>query len=128
MTVSVVLFTSDLRVHDHPPLRAAVDAADEVVPLFVRDPAVDRAGFAAPNRLAFLADCLTDLDAGLRRRGGRLVVREGDAVAEVCGAVRQSDADEVHMAADHSAFAHAREARLRDALESDGRRSTCTTP
>ncbi|MFC8269960.1 cryptochrome/photolyase family protein [Streptomyces cinereoruber] len=122
MTVSVVLFTSDLRLHDHPPLRAAVDAADEVVPLFVRDPAVDRAGFAAPNRLAFLADCLADLDAGLRRRGGRLVVHAGDTVAEVCGVVRRSDADEVHMAADHSAFARAREERLRDALEADGRR------
>ncbi|WP_432062921.1 cryptochrome/photolyase family protein [Streptomyces sp. S1] len=122
MTVSVVLFTSDLRVHDHPPLRAAVDAADEVVPLFVRDPAVDRAGFAAPNRLAFLADCLADLDAGLRRRGGRLVVRTGDTVAEVCGTVRRSEADEVHMAAGYSAFARAREERLRQALEEDGRR------
>ncbi|MEU2117877.1 deoxyribodipyrimidine photo-lyase [Streptomyces sp. NPDC016459] len=122
MTVSVVLFTSDLRVNDHPPLRAAVDAAHEVVPLFVRDPAVDRAGFAAPNRLAFLADCLADLDAGLGERGGRLVVRAGDTVAEVCGAVRQADADEVHMAASHSAFARTREARLRRALESDGRR------
>ena len=69
MNVSVVLFTSDLRVHDHPPLRAALGPGDEVVPLFVRDPAVDRAGFAAPNRLAFLADCLADLDAGLRERG-----------------------------------------------------------
>ncbi len=122
MTVSVVLFTSDLRLHDHPPLRAAVEAAHEVVPLFVRDPAVDRAGFAAPNRLAFLADCLADLDAGLRERGGRLVVRDGDTVAEVCRVVRQADADEVHMAAGHSAFARAREARLRGALESDGRR------
>ncbi|MFD8635327.1 cryptochrome/photolyase family protein [Streptomyces sp. NPDC059533] len=122
MTVSVVLFTSDLRLHDHPPLRAAVDAARETVPLFVRDPAVDRAGFAAPNRLAFLADCLTDLDAGLRERGGRLVVRGGDTVAEVCAVVRQSEADEVHMAADHSAFARAREERLRQALESEGRR------
>ncbi|MFF4170750.1 cryptochrome/photolyase family protein [Streptomyces sp. NPDC001744] len=122
MTVSVVLFTSDLRLHDHPPLRAAVDGTDETVPLFVRDPAVDRAGFAAPNRLAFLADCLTDLDAGLRERGGRLVVRHGDTTAEVCAVVRRSDADEVHMAADHSAFARAREARLRHALEADGRR------
>ncbi|MFE9133374.1 cryptochrome/photolyase family protein [Streptomyces sp. NPDC007355] len=122
MTVSVVLFTADLRVHDHPPLRAAVDAAAEVVPLFVRDPAVDRAGFAAPNRLAFLADCLADLDARLGERGGRLVVRTGDTVTEVCGVVRQADADEVHMAAGHSAFARAREARLRRALESDGRR------
>ncbi|MFE6668213.1 cryptochrome/photolyase family protein [Streptomyces sp. NPDC057697] len=121
MTVSVALFTSDLRLHDHPALRAAVEAADEVVPLFVRDPAVDRAGFASPNRLAFLADCLTDLDAGLKERGGRLIVRNGDTVDEVCGVARQAGADEVHLAADHSAFARAREERLRRALENDGR-------
>ncbi|MBT2481577.1 deoxyribodipyrimidine photo-lyase [Streptomyces sp. ISL-94] len=119
---SVVLFTSDLRLHDHPPLRAALESADGVVPLFVRDPAVDRAGFAAPNRLAFLADCLADLDAGLRERGGRLVVSSGDTVAEVCAVVRQADAGEVHMAAGYSRFAQDREARLRQALEADGRR------
>ncbi|MFF9853333.1 cryptochrome/photolyase family protein [Streptomyces litmocidini] len=120
MTVSVVLYTSDLRVHDHPPLRAAVEGAQEVVPLFVRDLAVDRAGFAVPNRLAFLADCLADLDRGLRDRGGRLVVREGDTVSEVRALVRQTDADEVHMAAGVTAFARTREARLREALEEDG--------
>ncbi|WP_031003406.1 cryptochrome/photolyase family protein [Streptomyces sp. NRRL F-5727] len=120
MTVSVVLYTSDLRVHDHPPLRAAAHGADEVVPLFVRDPAVARAGFAVPNRLAFLADCLEDLDRSLRERGGRLVVREGDTVSEVRAVVRQTDADEVHMAAGVTAFARRREARLREALEEDG--------
>ncbi|MGW6564798.1 cryptochrome/photolyase family protein [Streptomyces sp. NPDC054975] len=120
MTVSVVLFTSDLRLHDHPPLRAALEGADQVVPLFVRDPAVDRVGFAAPNRLAFLADCLADLDQALKARGGRLVVRTGDVVPEVCAVVRQTQADEVHMAAGHTAFAASREARLRQALEADG--------
>ncbi|MFD6284905.1 cryptochrome/photolyase family protein [Streptomyces sp. NPDC060205] len=122
MNVSVVLFTSDLRLHDHPPLRAALDGSRAVVPLFVRDRAVDRAGFAAPNRLAFLADCLRDLDAGLRERGGRLVYRSGDLVDEVCKVVTETDADEVHMAAGVSAHAHRREERLRAALESDGRR------
>ncbi|MFF5446343.1 cryptochrome/photolyase family protein [Streptomyces sp. NPDC012888] len=120
--VAVVLFTSDLRLHDHPPLRAALASADEVVPLFVRDPAVDGAGFASPNRLAFLADCLTDLDAGLRERGGRLVVRHGDTVAEVLRVAREAGAGEVHVAAGCSAFAHRRETRLRGALEGDGRR------
>ncbi|MFD4611557.1 cryptochrome/photolyase family protein [Streptomyces sp. NPDC058440] len=122
MNVSVVLFTADLRVHDHPPLRAALDGSRHVVPLFVRDPAVDGAGFAAPNRLAFLADCLHDLDAALRRRGGRLVVRSGDPVEQVCQVAREADADEVHLAADVSRFAHHREERLRRALAADGRR------
>lgn len=122
MNVSVVLFTSDLRLHDHPPLRAALDGSRQVVPLFVCDRAVEAAGFAAPNRLAFLADCLRDLDGGLRARGGRLVVRSGDVVDEVCRVVMEADADEVHMAADVSAYAHRREARLRQALEAQGRR------
>ncbi|POX55070.1 deoxyribodipyrimidine photolyase [Streptomyces sp. Ru71] len=122
MHVRVVLFTSDLRVHDHPPLCAALQAADAVVPLFVRDRAVASAGFAPPNRSAFLADCLADLDASLRARGGRLVVRSGDLVEEVCRAVTEADADEVHMAAAHSGFATRREDRLRRALEADGRR------
>ncbi|MGX4689301.1 cryptochrome/photolyase family protein [Streptomyces sp. JNUCC 63] len=122
MHVPVVLFTADLRLHDHPPLRAALDAADAVVPLFVRDRAVEAAGFAAPNRRAFLDGCLADLDAGLRERGGRLVVRSGDLVGEVCRAVAEADADEVHMSAGHSRFAACREERLRSALEAAGRR------
>ncbi|MFF8946095.1 cryptochrome/photolyase family protein [Streptomyces sp. NPDC014864] len=122
MNVSVVLFTADLRVHDHPPLRAALDGSRQVVPLFVRDRAVDAAGFAAPNRLAFLADCLRDLAAELERRGGRLVLRSGGLVEEVCKVAAEADADEVHMAADVSRHAHRREERLRRALEADGRR------
>ncbi|MFF0085229.1 cryptochrome/photolyase family protein [Streptomyces canus] len=120
MSISVVLFTCDLRLHDHPPLRAALDGTEQVVPLFVRDQAVDAAGFAAPNRLAFLADCLRDLDAGLRERGGRLVVRHGNVVDEVCKVAAEADADEVHMASDVSAHAHRREERLRRALEAEG--------
>jgi deoxyribodipyrimidine photo-lyase len=119
---AVVLFTGDLRLHDHPPLRAALAAADEVVPLFVRDPAVARAGFAAPNRLAFLADCLADLDASLRERGGRLVLREGDPAEQVCEVAAEADADEVHVAAADSGFAQAREDRLRRELTKAGRR------
>ncbi|MEU6174190.1 deoxyribodipyrimidine photo-lyase [Streptantibioticus parmotrematis] len=120
MSVSVVLFTCDLRLHDHPPLRAALRAADSVVPLFVYDRDVERAGFAAANRRAFLADCLTALDAGLRDRGGRLVVRDGDVVEEVCAVVAEADATEVHVSADVSAYAQRRERRLRRALESRG--------
>nr|WSW71067.1 DNA photolyase family protein [Streptomyces sp. NBC_00995] len=122
MTVAVVLFTADLRLHDHPPLRAALASADEIVPLFVRDSGVEEAGFAAPNRLAFLSDCLRDLDAGLRERGGRLVIRSGDVVAEVGRIVSETGAADVHLAAGVSAYARRREERLREVLESGGRR------
>jgi deoxyribodipyrimidine photo-lyase len=120
MSISVVLFTCDLRLHDHQPLAAALDGTEQVVPLFVRDRAVDAAGFAAPNRLAFLADCLRDLDAGLRERGGRLVLRSGSLVDQVRKVAAEADADEVHMASDVSAHAHRREERLRRVLEAEG--------
>ncbi|MFJ3443337.1 cryptochrome/photolyase family protein [Streptomyces sp. NPDC086081] len=120
MTVAVVLFTSDLRLHDHPPLRAALAAADEVVPLFVRDPAVRAAGFDVPNRAAFLAGCLADLDASLRRRGGRLIVRSGPVAREVRAVAAECGATEVHLAAGITGFAHRREERLRAALGADG--------
>ncbi|MFD4770328.1 cryptochrome/photolyase family protein [Streptomyces niveus] len=122
MTVSVVLFTSDLRLHDNPTLHAALAAADEVVPLFVLDEAIASAGFATPNRRAFLADCLTDLDAGLRERGGRLVVRTGDVVEETRRVAAETGAGEVRTAGGVSGYAAGREERLRGALESDGRR------
>ncbi|MET4924097.1 deoxyribodipyrimidine photo-lyase [Streptomyces sp. PSRA5] len=122
MTVSVVLFTSDLRLHDNPTLHAALAGADEVVPLFVLDEAIASAGFATPNRRAFLADCLTDLASGLRERGGRLVVRTGDVVRETCEVAAEAGAGEVRTAGGVSGYAQRREERLRRALESDGRR------
>ncbi|WP_121717271.1 deoxyribodipyrimidine photo-lyase [Streptomyces sp. E5N91] len=120
MTVAVVLFTSDLRLHDHPPLHAALRAADEVVPLFVRDTGIHAAGFDAPNRRAFLADCLSDLDSSLRHRGGRLVVRDGQVVREVRSVAAQCGATEVHVAAGVTGYAHRREERLREGLRDDG--------
>ncbi|MFE7133250.1 cryptochrome/photolyase family protein [Streptomyces sp. NPDC057638] len=116
MTVSVVLFTSDLRLHDHPPLRAALDRSDQVVPLFVQDSDVRAVGFDVPNRRAFLADCLADLDTGLRERGGRLVVRTGRVADEVAAVVGETGATEVHLAAGVSRYAALREERLRAAL------------
>lgn len=120
MSVAVMLFTSDLRLHDNPVLRAALRDADEVVPLFVRDDAVHRAGFDAPNRLAFLADCLAALDAGLRHRGGRLVVRRGEAAAVVRRVAEETGAASAHVAAGFSRYAARREERLREALAGTG--------
>jgi deoxyribodipyrimidine photo-lyase len=115
MSTSIALFTRDLRVHDNPVLHAAA-AADRVIPLFVLDSRIRSGKFNRPNRGAFLADCLRDLDAGLRDRGGRLVLREGDVVDEVAALVRAEGVTEVHVAADVSGYAQARERRLRDAL------------
>ncbi|GAA0488171.1 cryptochrome/photolyase family protein [Streptomyces stramineus] len=121
MDVSIALFTSDLRLHDNPVLGGALRAARRTVPLFVVDSGVAAAGFAVPNRAAFLADALAGLDEALRERGGRLVIRRGDVVEETCRVAAEAGAGEVHLAGDVSGFAQRREERLRAALEADGR-------
>ena len=114
MNTVVVLFTRDLRMHDHPALMAALDGADAIVPLFVLDEAV-LAGFGAPNRVAFLLDSLADLRSSLALRGSDLVLRRGDAVEEAVRVAVESGARSIHVSEDVSAFAQAREERLRRA-------------
>jgi deoxyribodipyrimidine photo-lyase len=116
MVTRVAVFTRDLRVHDNPMLAAATHQADAVVPVFVLDPALARPTFDAPARRRFLAESLADLDQSLRGLGGRLVIRAGDPVEEVCRLADEVDAATVHIATDCSGHAVRREEALRSAL------------
>ncbi len=99
---AVVLLTRDLRTHDHPALSSAVDAHDEVVPLFVLD---DRL-LGSANRVAFLLETLADLR---ERLGGALVVRRGRA-EEVVASLRPGA---VYVSGDTGPFGLRREQALR---------------
>ncbi|MBL7500621.1 deoxyribodipyrimidine photo-lyase [Frankia sp. CNm7] len=116
MVTTLAVFTRDLRVRDNPMLVAAAREAERVVPVFVLDAAMDRSGFAAGGRRRFLAESLTDLDRSLRELGGRLVLRAGEPVEQICRLADEVDAARVHIATDSSAHAHRREAALRSAL------------
>jgi deoxyribodipyrimidine photo-lyase len=109
MRTAVVLLTRDLRVHDNPALAAAWANAERVVPLFVLDPKLT--GISA-NRARFLLQALADLRESIRGRGGDLVVRSGDPVAETVKLAREVDAEGVALAADVSGYARRRERRL----------------
>jgi deoxyribodipyrimidine photo-lyase len=115
LRTAVVLYSRDLRLHDHPALTAAVERAQRVVPLFVVDDAI-LAASGAPNRVAFLLDALRDLDARLKARGGGLVVRRGNVVGETVRLALDVGADVVHASGDVSSYAQQRERRLHTAL------------
>ena len=117
---TIVLFTRDLRVHDHPALAAAVKASEQVVPLFVLDDAILRSEYARVNRLQFMLDALADLDRSLRALGGALILRRGDPVRETLAIARATGARTVHITADVSAFAQRRERRLAAACAEHG--------
>jgi deoxyribodipyrimidine photo-lyase len=109
MRTAIVLFTRDLRVHDHPALAAAGANAEQVVPLFVLDPQLLA---KSPNRARFLHQALADLRESLRARGGDLVVRHGDPVAETIRLAGEVAADGIALTADVSRYARRREERL----------------
>jgi deoxyribodipyrimidine photo-lyase len=111
VVTAVVLFNRDLRLNDHPALVAAAKA-DRIVPLFVFDEALLGSRFAAPNRVAFMREALAELDEGLRQAGARLFVRRGDPVREAIAVAQECGASELHVSADYSAYARARERRL----------------
>jgi deoxyribodipyrimidine photo-lyase len=115
---ALVLFNRDLRVHDHPALMAAA-RSERLVPLFVIDERLLGSRFAAPNRVAFMLEALRDLDESLRKRGGRLIVRAGDPVREAIATARECGATHLHVSADWSAYARAREKRLARACEEE---------
>jgi deoxyribodipyrimidine photo-lyase len=111
MSTAVVLFTRDLRVLDQPALAEAVRTHAHVVPLFVLDDAILSA-LDAPNRVSFLLDALYDLRRSLRERGGDLVVRRGDPVAETLRLASTVGAQTIFVGGDASGHAQMRERRL----------------
>jgi deoxyribodipyrimidine photo-lyase len=109
-----------MRVHDHPALRAALDAHERVVPVFCLDDRILHGRHASGPRTRFLLDALRDLDAALRDRGGGLVVRHGAPEHALPALVDEAGAEEVFCTADSTPFARARAGRVRAALEDAG--------
>jgi deoxyribodipyrimidine photo-lyase len=116
-STAVVWLRSDLRVHDHPALRAAVDANERVLPLFVRD---ERLLHRSGPRAAFLLESLRELDGELRGRGGGLCVRTGPPEEVVAAVAREAGACAVHRTSDVSPFARRRDAEVSKALRAGG--------
>jgi deoxyribodipyrimidine photo-lyase len=117
---ALVWFRRDLRVHDHPPLIAALRSAERVVPVFVADDALLNGRFPSGPRARFLLGCLAELREALRRRGGDLVIRHGRPERELARLARETGAEELHFAADVSPFATARDRRVEAALSGAG--------
>jgi deoxyribodipyrimidine photo-lyase len=116
VSVAIVLFTRDLRVHDQPALAAATATHEHVVPLFVLDERLLREA-GTPNRISFLLDSLRALRGSLRERGGDLVIRRGEVVAEVMRLASTTGAKTLFMGEDVSLYAQQRLRRLRERLQ-----------
>jgi deoxyribodipyrimidine photo-lyase len=114
-------FRRDLRLSDNTALKAAAqDSAGDVVPLFVLDDDLLKGKHVAPARVAFMLDCLRELDASLREAGSQLIVRRGKPEQEVLKLAQETKADAVYFNRDYTPAARARDQRVSDELQTQG--------
>jgi deoxyribodipyrimidine photo-lyase len=89
----VVWLKRDLRLDDHAAFRAAADDGGAMVALYAYEPDIwlppsARAADHDASHLAFVEECLAELDRELCARGGRLVRRHGE-MTEVLARLRE---------------------------------------
>ena len=104
---SIIWFRRDLRINDHPALAAAIESADQVIPLFILDKSqIDDAG---EKLLAYMGQSLRALDESL---GNRLHIIEGDQVTVLKELIQQYGVEEVHISTEHERYGAERDARV----------------
>ncbi len=93
MPTALVWFRRDLRLSDHAALTAALDAFDTIVPVFVWSP--DEEGDWPPGGAHrwWLHHSLAALDASLRDKGSRLILRDGSSIDALLDIAEQTDAE-----------------------------------
>lgn len=106
----------DLRVTDNVTLHYALRDAASVIPIFILDPRLLNSDKFAPARRQFLFDSLAAVDARLRARGGRLIVRRGEPARELARLVRETQSQAVYFHRDYTPYARARDARVLETL------------
>ena len=104
---SIIWFRRDLRINDHPALLAAIESAEQVIPLFILDKKqIDEAG---EKLLAYMGQSLRALDESL---GNRLHIIEGDQVKVLKELIAEYGVEEVHISAEYERYGAERDARV----------------
>lgn len=104
---AIFWFRRDLRLSDNPALLAAIEAGDEIVPVFILDPALIKQ--AGTKRLAYLGSSLRALDESL---GNRLHVMVGDQVEVLNELMKRYNATSVHISEEFEPYGAKRDARV----------------
>jgi len=116
MTTAIWWVRRDLRLSDNQALAEARARAETVAPVFIMDPAILAAPDIAPARVAFLWDGLRQLDADLRARGSRLIIRRGEPAEALAGLRAECDAAVICAEADGAPYGRQRDARVAETL------------
>jgi deoxyribodipyrimidine photo-lyase len=116
MSTAIWWVRRDLRLTDNRALAAALENAAQIIPCFVLDPHLLNSSRVGERRKAFLFAGLAALDADLRARGGRLIVRCGEPATTLARLAAESRARAVYAERDYSPYARSRDETVARAL------------
>ncbi|WP_375690660.1 cryptochrome/photolyase family protein [Pseudooceanicola sp. LIPI14-2-Ac024] len=113
----ILWFRRDLRRADHPALRAAASGGRPVIPVFIRDAAVDGLGAAPRWRLERGLEVFART---LEDAGSRLILRSGPALEVLEELVEETGATAVYWSRLYDPQARERDARVKSGLRDRG--------
>ncbi|MEQ1860442.1 MAG: deoxyribodipyrimidine photo-lyase [Chthoniobacteraceae bacterium] len=111
-SIAIHWFRRDLRIADNTALNAAIDAHDQVVPVFVLSGWQRDHHWCGAARQEFLCGCLASLAKNIQAKGGRLIIREGPADAALEKLICETGATAIHFARDPDPHGRGMEARI----------------
>jgi deoxyribodipyrimidine photo-lyase len=92
----IVWFRRDLRLHDNLALRAAINDADEVIPLYIWAPEEESPWQAGGASRWWLHHSLSQLSNDLQQRGSYLLVQSGESLTVLRQAIKDTDASGIY--------------------------------
>ncbi|WP_299749017.1 deoxyribodipyrimidine photo-lyase [uncultured Tateyamaria sp.] len=113
-TPIIIWFRRDLRLSDHPALKAACDSNRPVIPVVIRDASVDDLGAAPKWRWGLGVEHLAQ---SLADKGSRLIFRSGDALDVLQKLIAETGAGAVHWSRLYDPQAVERDTAIKAALK-----------
>ncbi len=120
MSTALHWFRRDLRLTDNTALAAARAAHEQVVPVYVVSEWKAEHRWTGAPRQEFLCGCLASLARNLETKGGRLIIRRGNAAEELLKLAREAGAEAIYFNRDPDPFGRAMERKLTAAAEKNG--------
>ena len=126
---TILWLRRDLRLHDHPALVAAVDAAraggGALLPIFIWEPGLYSGARSSGNRTWFVRESLAELRSELQSRGSTLLELRGPALVALPRLVEELRAGgrravDVFATRDHTPYARGRDQSVAEAIAALG--------
>lgn len=113
----IVWFTQDLRLADNACLHSAASSGHAIVPVYILDDVTPGAFAAGGASRWWLQQSLASLRASIKGLGGELIIRCGEASAELSQLIEQTNATAVYFSRGYAPWAGELEAKVAAACD-----------